>query len=187
MLPMDVVWRPSTGIGLEHLKLREEKQQIHVDSIVVGSLNGDRIERIKYEIVLDKSWVTREVKISNLGDNQYLRLLSDGNGAWKDEMGQAIPELSGCIDIDISCTPFTNTLPIKRLSYNLLQPQEIKVVYISAAELSYRQVNQSYTLLESGNDSALFRYQSGNFQESITVDSNGIVTVYPDLFYREIF
>jgi len=46
-------------------------------------------------------------------------------------------------------------------------------------------VNQSYTLLESGNDSALFRYQSGNFQESITVDSNGIVTVYPDLFYRE--
>ncbi|WP_289135648.1 putative glycolipid-binding domain-containing protein [uncultured Brevibacillus sp.] len=46
-------------------------------------------------------------------------------------------------------------------------------------------MNQSYTLLESGNDSALFRYQSGNFQESITVDSNDIVTVYPDLFYQE--
>ncbi|WP_289135883.1 putative glycolipid-binding domain-containing protein [uncultured Brevibacillus sp.] len=69
---MDVVWRPSTGIGLEHLKLREEKQQIHVDSIVVGSVNGDGIERIKYEIVLDKSWVTSEVKISNLGDSQKL-------------------------------------------------------------------------------------------------------------------
>ncbi|WP_235615851.1 putative glycolipid-binding domain-containing protein [Brevibacillus reuszeri] len=75
---------------------------------------------------------------------------------------------------------------IKRLSYDLLQPQEIRVVYISAAELGYRQVNQSYTLLERGNESALFRYQSGNFQESIPVDSNGIVTVYPDLFYREI-
>jgi len=187
VLPMDVVWRPSTGIGLEHLKLREEKQQIQVDSIVVGSVNGDRIERIKYEIVLDKSWVTREVKISNLEDSQYLRLLSDGNGIWKDEQGHAISELSGCIDIDISCTPFTNTLPIKRLSYDLWQPQEIRVVYITAAELSYRKVNQSYTLLESRDDSALFRYQSGNFQESITVDSNGIVTVYPDLFYREIF
>ncbi|GIO05022.1 hypothetical protein J31TS6_10500 [Brevibacillus reuszeri] len=46
MLPMDVVWRPSTGIGLEHLKLREENQQIYVDSIVVGSVNGDLPARL---------------------------------------------------------------------------------------------------------------------------------------------
>ncbi|MGG1661105.1 putative glycolipid-binding domain-containing protein [Brevibacillus sp. NRS-1366] len=186
MLPTDIFWRPSTGIGYEHLKVTEEKYQIQVDSIVVGSLNDNRIFRIKYDIVLDKSWVTREVKICYLGENQCLCLSSDGNGIWKDEKGQVIPELSGCMDIDISCTPFTNTLPIKRLSYDPLQQHEIKVVYISAADLNYKQVNQKYTLLESGNDSSVFRYQSGDFLENINVDSNGIVSVYPNLFYREI-
>ncbi|XOK64883.1 putative glycolipid-binding domain-containing protein [Paenibacillus elgii] len=185
MLPADIVWRPSTGIGYEHLKVREENNQILVDSIVIGSHNNNDIFRLKYDIVLDKSWVTRAVTIRYLGENQGLRLLSDGNGIWKDEQGQVIPELSGCIDIDISCTPFTNTLPINRLSYEPLQQQEIQVVYISAVELNYRQVKQSYTLLENRKDSSVFRYQSGNFMESITVDSNGIVVVYPNLFYRE--
>ncbi|GED72356.1 hypothetical protein BRE01_60580 [Brevibacillus reuszeri] len=86
MLTKDVVWRPSTGIGLEHLKIREDTYQIHIDSIVVGSVHNDnRIDRIKYEIVLDKGWATREVKISYLGEKQYLCLSSDGNGMWKDE------------------------------------------------------------------------------------------------------
>lgn len=185
MLTADMVWRPSTGIGYEHLKLREENRQILVDSIVIGSLADTSIFRIHYEIILDKNWVTREVKLCHLGEKQGLFLASDGNGIWQDEKGREIAELSGCIDIDISCTPFTNTLPIKRLSHDLLQPREIQVVYISAADLSYKQVHQQYTLLEQRQDSFVFRYQSGNFVESIQVDADGIVFDYPDLFYRE--
>jgi uncharacterized protein len=185
MLPKDIIWKPCAGIGFEHLKISEEKHQILVDSLVVGSLHDKQIMRIKYEIVLDHAWVTREVKIGYLGENQTLRLSSDGKGTWKDEHGQVIPELSGAVDIDISCTPFTNTLPIKRLSYEPLQPQEIDVVYISAVDLNWKRVKQKYTLLERGDDSSLYRYQSGNFQESITVDSNGIVLHYPNLFDRE--
>jgi len=178
MLPEDIVWRPRTGTGYEHLKVREENHQILVDSIVIGSLADHRIFRIHYEITLDKRWVTREEK-------QGLFLASDGNGNWQDEKGREMAELSGCVDIDISCTPFTNTLPIKRLSHDLLQPQEIQVVYISAADLVYKQVHQKYTLLEQGQASSVFRYQSGNFVESIQVDANGIVIDYPHLFYRE--
>ncbi|KPV55833.1 hypothetical protein QJ48_31095 [Paenibacillus sp. A3] len=185
MLPADIVWRSSTGIGYEHLKVREENNQILIDSIVIGSQPNNDIFRIKYDIVLDQSWVTRAVTIRYLGEDQGLRLSSDGKGIWKDEQGQIIPELSGCIDIDILCTPFTNTLPINRLSYEPSQQQEIQVVYISAAELNYRPVKQNYTLLENGKDSSVFRYQSGNFTENITVDSSGIVLVYPNLFYRE--
>lgn len=60
------------------------------------------------------------------------------------------------------------------------------MVYISAADLKYKPVKQKYTLLESRNDSSVFQYQSGNFKENITVDSNGIVLDYPNLFYREM-
>ncbi len=187
MLPADMVWRPSAGIGYEHLKVKEEHNQIIIDSIVIGSHNHNGIFRMKYDIALDKSWVVRAVNMRYLGEgeDQGLSLSSDGRGIWKDAEGQVISELSGCIDIDISCTPFTNTLPINRLSYEPLQQQEIQVVYISAANLTYKQVKQQYTLLESGKDSSVFQYRSGNFVENITVDSNGIVMVYPNLFYRE--
>ena len=43
-----------------------------------------------------------------------LHLESDGEGHWQ-ENGKDRPDLHGCIDIDIQATPFTNTLPIRRL------------------------------------------------------------------------
>lgn len=163
-----------------------ENNQILIDSIVVGSHHNNEIFRMKYDIVLDQGWVTRAVALRYLGEDQGVSLSSDGHGIWKDEQGQVLPELSGCVDIDISCTPFTNTLPINRLPYVPMQQQEIQVVYISAADLKYKLVKQKYTLLESRNDSSVFQYQSGNFKENITVDSNGIVLDYPNLFYREM-
>ncbi|MGD8191505.1 putative glycolipid-binding domain-containing protein [Brevibacillus ginsengisoli] len=185
MLPMEIVWRPSTGTGYEHLKIREKNNQILVDSIVIGRLDEDQLFRLKYDLVLDQNWVTREVTMCMLGEDRFLRLTSDGNGIWRDEKGEVVSELSGCVDIDLSCTPFTNTLPIRRLSFDLSQQREIKVVYISARDLVYKQVKQKYTLLDSGENSSVYQYQSGNFQENITVDSNGIVLDYPNLFFRE--
>lgn len=48
-----------------------------------------------------------------------LVLKSDGNGHWKDHKGELFPDLGGCNDIDLYFSPFTNTLPIRRL---LLKP-----------------------------------------------------------------
>lgn len=180
----DIVWRPIAGHGYEHLQIREEDDHILIDSIVLG-VEEHNIYRIKYDITLDKSWATRKITIGHLGTNQTLYLESDGNGVWRNRQGEEVTELSGSIDIDISCTPFTNTLPIKRLSYEPFEQKEISVVYISAFDLAYKQVRQKYTLLESHTGSAIFQYQSGNFVENITVDSAGIVTVYPHLFVKE--
>lgn len=185
MLPTNVIWKPATGVGYEHLSIREGSNRIHVNSMVIGRLDDASITRIQYEMVLDSNWVTREVSLAIMGEEGALHLSSDGKGNWTNEVGEPIPELFGCIDIDISCTPFTNTLPIRRLSYAPWEPQSIQVVYFLAHELTYRQVQQQYTLLESNGDSSVYRYQAGTFVENITVDTNGLVLNYPDLFIRE--
>ncbi|OUQ87334.1 hypothetical protein B5G50_17350 [Brevibacillus brevis] len=185
MLPMDVIWRPATGVGYEHLRIREGANRVHINSLVVGKLDDATLTRIQYEIVLDSNWVTRKVSMGIMGEEGALHLSSDGKGNWTNETGEPISELFGCIDIDISCTPFTNTLPIRRLSYTQLEPQYIQVAYFSAHELTYRQVQQQYTLLESKGDSSVYRYLAGTFMENITVDSNGLVLIYPELFLRE--
>jgi hypothetical protein len=41
-----------------------------------------------------------------------------------------MPQLGGAIDIDISITPFTNTLAIRRLNLRRGQSEEIIAVYI---------------------------------------------------------
>lgn len=185
MLPTEVIWKPSTGVGYEHLKIREGTNRIHVNSIVIGKLDALCMTRIQYEIVLDSNWITREVSVGIMGEEGALHLSSDGKGNWKNERNEPVPELLGCIDIDISCTPFTNTLPIRRLAYIPLEPQSITVAYFSAHELTYRRVQQQYTLLENHDDSSIYQYQAGAFVENITVDANGLVLNYPDLFIRE--
>ncbi len=41
--------------------------------------------------------------------------MSDGHGHWRKADGTALPQFDGCVDIDLAGTPFTNTLPIRRL------------------------------------------------------------------------
>ena len=55
----------------------------------------------------------RAIHLSLLsGSSQSLHLLTDGEGFWTTESGETIPLLKGCLDVDLSATPFTNTLPI---------------------------------------------------------------------------
>ncbi len=43
------------------------------------------------------------------GSPQFLHLFTDGEGSWTTESGEAFPLLKGCLNVDISATPFTNT------------------------------------------------------------------------------
>ena len=62
-------------------------------------------------------------------------LRADGAGNWTDADGTPLPALQGCVDVDLSGSPFTNTLPIRRLGDNLRARQEIRVTYIDLPKL----------------------------------------------------
>ncbi len=58
------------------------------------------------------------------------------------------------------------------------------VVYLSVPDLTFRKVNQHYTLLRDSNGIREFRYQSPTYESSIFVDREGLVVDYPGLFLR---
>ncbi len=69
--------------------------------------------------------------------------------------------LDGCTDVDISVTPFTNTLPIRRLNLDQDESTEIETVYISVPELQVETAIQRYTCLDSLDDEGgRYRYES---------------------------
>ncbi len=113
-------------------------------------------------------------------------VLSDGEGNWTTLAGRALPELRGCIDVDISVTPFTNTLPIRRLGLAPMESAEVSVAYFEGTELQARPEPQRYTCLEKSDGGGLYRYLSleGEFTVDLPVDADGLVLDYPGLFKR---
>lgn len=174
-------WRDWSGNSIEHLVLKETREGIHAESVII-SKDSDNPFTARYEIVCDNEWHVRHVNVSLVGDDRGIYLSSDGKGNWSDDSGDK-PQLRGAIDVDITATPFTNTLPIRRLKLGTEQSEDIFVVYVRLPELTITLDPQRYTCLETGR---LYRFESldSDFARDIEVDADGLVTIYPRLFKR---
>ena len=105
---------------------------------------------------------------------------------WQVDGAQA-PELDGCLDLDIQVTPFTNTLPIRRLDLAAGEIADLRAVYVPLPDPVPVPAAQSYACLRPrGRSGGLFRYESraSGFGADLPVDSGGFVVDYPDSFRR---
>jgi hypothetical protein len=177
-------WQDWSGKGIEHLVLREGSDEIVADSAILGMIDDDAFA-VRYRILCDTSWRVRKVKIAEIGSDITTELVSDGVGNWVDGSATELSFLGGAIDIDISVTPFTNTLPIRRLGLRRGQSNELLVVYVQLPGLRITTDRQRYTCLVAGK---YYRYESvdSNLKRDIEVDDNGLVVTYPGLFRRAL-
>jgi len=177
-------WQSWDAKGIEHLVLREGSREVVAESVVVGS--ADRAPfAIRYRIRCDKSWRVRSAEVAVVGSDRKIEITGDGKGNWSDSSGKRLPKLAGAIDIDLSATPFTNTLPICRLKLRAGQSAEIVTVYILAPTLTLTTDPQRYTCLEPLKR---YRYESidSDFTRDIEVDKHALVITYPGLFRRQL-
>jgi uncharacterized protein len=182
----EVMWTPWERPGLEHLRLVASDDGAVANGLVIG-LEAGRPFRIGYEIRCDGRWRVREVRVATPDSAQpVIELLADGEGCWKTGGGEPIPELDGCIDVDISATPFTNTLPIRRLGLEPGESEELTVTYIRVPELLVGPERQHYNCLEAQTDSGLYRFEAlpSGFTAELPVDADRLVIDYPGLFRR---
>jgi hypothetical protein len=180
------MWAPWTGVGLEHLTLAWDEKGVRADGVVIG-VEGSVQFRIRYEIRCDARWRVREVSVALLtSDNVSVRLLTDGEGHWI--MPDGKPVLDGCSDVDISVTPFTNTLPIRRLGLGPGESADLEVAYVDVPGMRVEPTRQRYTCLERGEYGGLYRYEDEGlfhgFTADLPVDADGLVLDYPGLFRR---
>ena len=175
------VWQPDLGEGAEQFSFRVTDRGFEARGAVKATLEGKPLDA-SYVVETDAAWRTRRVRVDVKGGGT-LEILSDGAGHWCRSDGTALQELDGCIDPDISMTPFTNTVAIRRLGSKVGEAAEIKVAYILVPELSLRAAPQRYTRLAE----RMWRFVGLDidFIADITVDEDGFVVNYPGLFRRE--
>jgi len=180
-----VMWAPAEGVGLEYLTLAYQGEDIFADAVVVG-LAYETPFRARYKIQCDRAWKTREVILELLEEPEArLEFLADGQGHWKTRKGVPVPSLDGCIDVDISATPFTNILVIRRTSLKPGDSLDLSVAYVSVPAMQFEAKRQRYTCLEISGQGARYRFEdlSSKFRADIQFDSGGLVTDYYGLFH----
>lgn len=170
-------WVGTDGAGGETTETSEAAMSTdgcHVDGLIEGAATT------RYAIDTDASWATRTVRVAT--DTSSLVLFADGHGNWTEGDGRLLDRLAGAIDVDISATPLTNTLPIWRLGLGIGESADIVTALITLPELTVNADPQRYTRL----DERSYRYESldSAFARDITVDDAGFVVDYPGLFRR---
>ena len=183
-LDRTVCWTPVGGSGFEHLQLRAEDGGYVARSIVLG-VAGETPFRLDYKIKVDQHWRTRKLWVRAVTPvNESERTLrSDGRGNWRNDKGMDLPALRDCVDVDITVTPFTNTLPINRLRLAPGQSVDIRVVYVTAPSLAIGASAQRYSRRSAGDD-IFFESPAHDFSALLPIDDDGLVLDYPQLFRR---
>jgi len=182
----NIMWTPWAGPGLEHLHLIQYDGGILADGVIIA-VADERPFRARYTIQCDTSWRVRELRVDLLDNtNMRIDLMSDGEGHWTDGAGEPLPGLVGCFDVDISATPFTNTLPIRRLALAPGAWADINVVYVALPQMIVQPEIQRYTCLATNVSSGRYRFdaRSSDFTAELPVDADGLVEDYPGLFRR---
>ena len=170
-----VAWRRSDEIETDEvctLTLRDTGYSMV--GTVLGADAGAPL-RIEYQVLVDRSGLTTAAHVRDLRGfatrtlavERYREGRVDGQrrrGSVAEGLHGRRPRLQ----------PSTNTLPIRRLNLAIGASQTIKAAWVRFPELEVVKADQTYTRL----DEFTYRYASGTFEGEISVDDDGLVTVY---------
>lgn len=176
-----VMWKGLYYDSLEYLNSEIRNEARFVEANIVGFYNG-QFWYLNYQVVMGIDWVVMSFHIAiELNGEQSTITGQNVNGVWSINDQEAI-EFRGFKFIDISLTPFTNTLVINNLFLAGRVEQEVDVIYIDILESEVSAVKQRYTRRSS--DMFLFQHLENDFEALILVDGEGFVLDYPGYFKR---
>jgi uncharacterized protein len=177
-----VMWRRNDIESLEFCTLAGQDDQFVIAGTVVLEIDGQPV-KCDYDLTCSNDWRTRSVsvRVQWNGEARVLELAADGHGGWfrgDDEL----TDVRGLIDVDISVSPSTNTLPIRRCALQPGESAETTAVWIRVPDLSVQPLPQEYTRL--GENTYRYASRGGSFTAELTVDDLGLVRTYGQYWER---
>jgi hypothetical protein len=169
-----VLWQASDG-GSEVCLLKRCGRGWLLSGTVLTHEAEQPIE-IRYAVTVDSAWTTTDVSARVTIAGSEPRELRQLGALWS---AAARPsEYRNCADVDLSFTPATNTLPIRRLDLRVGDQAEIEVAWLTWPDLDVRPVRQAYARLADDR----YRYTQGDFAAELVVDDQGLVLDYEGLW-----
>jgi uncharacterized protein len=105
-------------------------------------------ERVQYVLRLGPTWQIRQFMLFRDLDEPDLWLATDGHHRWGEINGAHRPELDGAVDLELACSPFPATLPIRRLPLQVGDAAELPVVTVDVETLAVDVATRRYARLD---------------------------------------
>jgi hypothetical protein len=169
-----LLWQASDG-GSEICVLEPAGRGRRLRGTVLTHEAGEPIE-LRYAVTVDSAWVTTDVEVLVAFADGDLREPAELGALWSGK--ERPPEYEDCADVDLSFTPSTNTLPIRRLGLEVGEEAEIAVAWLRWPELRFERAVQRYARLARDR----YRYTQDEFKAELVVDDRGLVLEYEGLW-----
>jgi uncharacterized protein len=178
-----ILWRRLDHPGHDSALLRDDASGALIEGAAVF-LESGRPCRLDYRIVCDSAWRTRSASVHGWLDTTAvsIEIAADTDRGWTLN-GQRHPDLQGAFDVDLSFTPATNLLPIRRIRLAIGARAPVRAAWLRFPELKLEPLDQIYERLSESR----YRYESGGGSFTAVLETNafGLVTNYQGLWKVE--
>jgi uncharacterized protein len=175
----NIIWKGLYYHCMENCVVASSDIGNEITSAIIGYHDRQAFQ-VDYHIRTGKNWEIDFASIrARLNEAIDTTVLEMKNGECFLN-GKKNKTIKGFVFIDISLTPFTNTLPINRLQLQSAKRQVIQVIYFDILEKEIKPVKQVYTRLSK--NSYLYENYDRSFSATIKTNEQGFVTNYPRLF-----
>ncbi len=134
-----------------------------------------------YEVTTDAAWRSRGARVTGyLGTRAVdLRIRAAGSGRWEVD-GVQKKAVAGCIDLDLSFTPATNLIVLRRLALEVGERAEAPAAYLEFPGLRLVRLPQSYARISRSE----YAYEAPTigYAATLRVQPSGAIAHYPGLF-----
>jgi len=171
-----ILWQAPGGTSLERCTFEPTAGGWRISGTVL-LIAADQPHEIRYSVQTDPDWRTLTVgaHVQSPEGDRRVALRTDGDGAWSAN-DEPVVDLFGATDVDLSWTPATNTLPIRRLGLEVGERAEIIVAWIRFPEHEIERAAQRYERVAADT----YRYTAGEHTVDLSLDAFGRVLSYPD-------
>ena len=179
-----ILWRRLDVPGHEHARLTPDRTQWQLSGAALF-LEGGRPARLEYLVICDERWLTLAGRIKGwIGDTPIdLAIDADGEGRWRMN-GHDVPGVIGCVDLDLSFSPSTNLLPVRRLDLAIGASADVRSAWLRLdAEPRLDSLHQRYHRVSA--DTYRYESPSHDFTGEIRVNEAGFAVRYSGLWEAE--
>jgi hypothetical protein len=172
-----ILWQDLETGALDRCGLEAGPDGLRLSGVVLTAAHGTPLD-VRYLVETDPGGLTRRVELELDGGAVRRVLLADGAGRWRWDGGPELAGVAGALDVDLTVTPATNTLPIRRLGLEVGQAAELLMAWVQFPGLEVVGSAQRYQRLAPDR----WRFSTGDFTAELLVDPDGLVLDYGGLF-----
>jgi hypothetical protein len=177
-----MLWRRLDTPGHDTCRLEQEQTG--------WSLHGTAIFRhrsgpvsLSYSVQCDLRWKTLSGRVNGIAGDQHVDYFVSHQGKGWSLNGEEVPGLEHLVDLDLSFTPATNLLQLRRVSILKNEPVQLPVAWLDFDTGRLTELKQTYQ--RRADMEVWYEAPSVGYKGLFALEPNGFIRHYPNLWEAE--